>query len=95
MARRSKKWDIDISKKLKKKSYRQEFFMNLIEEEGLSLREAIYVLAQTMGNKEFASLVDMPPSNASRSANPKNDVKWSTIEYILQKIGCELYAKAA
>lgn len=42
----------------------------------------------------FLILIEMSPSNASRSANPENDVKWSTVEHILSKIGVNLSAKA-
>jgi hypothetical protein len=95
VARRTKNWNPGIAKKLQSKAYRQEFFLTLVEEEGLDLREAIFVFAQSMGNQEFAKLVDMPASNASRAANPKNDVKWTTVEHILSKIGVNLSAKVA
>lgn len=95
MARRTETWNPDLSKKLQSNRYRREFFLILIEEEKLSLREAIYTFARSMGNLEFAKLIEMSPSNASRSANPENDVKWTTIEQILHKIGVNISAKAA
>jgi len=95
MARRTKSWNPDLAKKLQIKAYRQEFFLTLVDEEGLDLRDAIFVFAQSMGNQEFAKLVGMPASNASRAANPKNDVKWTTIEHILSKIGVNISAKVA
>jgi hypothetical protein len=95
MGRRTETWNHDLSKKLQSKSYRREFFLILIEEEKLSVREAIYTFARSMGNQEFAKLIGMSPSNASRSANPQNDVKWTTIEQILAKIGVNISAKAA
>jgi hypothetical protein len=95
MANRSKEWSVDIAKKLKKKSYRQQFFLTLIEDECLSLREAIQVIAKSMGNKEFSLLIKMAPSNTSRVVNPKNDIKATTLEHLLSKIGCELFVRAA
>lgn len=94
MANRSKEWNEDIASKLKKKSYRKEFFLGLIEEEQLDIREAIYVLAKSMGNQEFAEMIGVPPSNASRMANPKNTLKWETIQTILECLDCKLTAKA-
>ena len=94
MANRSKEWSEDIAKKLKKKSYRQEFFLSLIDDDEVSIREAIAIIAKTMGNQEFAKLIEMAPSNTSRVVNLNNDVKATTLEHILKKIGCELTAKA-
>jgi DNA-binding Xre family transcriptional regulator len=95
MANRTKEWSEEVSKKLKRKSYRQEFFLSLVEDEMVSIREAIYIIAKTMGNQEFAKLIDMAPSNTSRITNPKNDIKTKTLEHILKKIGCELSVRAA
>ena len=95
MANRSKDWSEEIAKKLKKKNYRQQFFLALIEEESCSLREAIQIIAKTMGNQEFSDLIEMAPSNTSRVTNPKNDIKATTLEHILKKLGCELSVKAA
>ncbi|MCB9063457.1 MAG: hypothetical protein H6622_18175 [Halobacteriovoraceae bacterium] len=95
MANRTQEWSEDVAKKLKKKSYRQEFFLTLVEDEGLSIREAVYLIAKSMGNKEFSQLIDMAPSNTSRVINPNNDIKTTTLEFILKKIGCELTVKVA
>ena len=95
MANRSREWSEDISKKLKKKSYRREFFIALVEEEGLSVREAIQVLAKTMGHQEFSELVGIVPSNASRIINPENDIRAKTLESLLKGIGCTLSVKVA
>jgi DNA-binding Xre family transcriptional regulator len=95
MANRSVEWTEDIAKKLKKKSYRQQFFLSLIEDESLSLRDAIQIVAKSMGNKEFSSLIDMAPSNTSRIVNPVNDIKATTLEHVLEKLGCQLSVKVA
>lgn len=95
MANRSKEWSENISKKLMKKSYRRDFFLSLIEDGSVSIREAIQVVAKTMGNQEFSKLIEMAPSNTSRIVNPNNDVKTTTLEHILKKMGCELSVRAA
>ncbi len=95
MANRSREYSVDLAKKLKKKSYRQEFFLALIEEEGLSVREAIYVIAKTMGNQEFSHLIGMEPSNTTRIVNPLNDIRSTTLEHILTALGLELSVKVA
>jgi DNA-binding Xre family transcriptional regulator len=95
MANRSREYSVDLAKKLKKKSYRQEFFLALIEEEGLSVREAIYVIAKTMGNQEFSHLIGMEPSNTTRIVNPVNDIRSTTLEHILTALGLELSVKVA
>ncbi len=94
MANRSKEWSEDIAKKLRKKSYRRDFFIALVEDEGLSIRQAIQILAKTMGHREFSDLVQIAPPNASRVTNPKNDVRAKTLESILKKIGLALTIKA-
>lgn len=86
---------MDLAKKLNKKSYRQQFFIELIEEEGLSVREAIHVIAKSMGNQEFAKLIGMAPSNASRASNPDNDIKSMTLEHILNALGLEMSVRVA
>ncbi len=95
MSNRSREYSVDLAKKLKKKSYRQEFFLALIEEEGLSVREAIYVIAKTMGNQEFSHLIGMEPSNTTRIVNPLNDIRSTTLEHILTALGLELSVKVA
>lgn len=95
MGNRSKEWSEDIAKKLKKKNYRKQFFLTLIQEESCSLREAIQIIAKTMGNSEFSELIEMAPSNTSRVVNPKNDIKTTTLEHILNKLGCELSVRVA
>lgn len=95
MANRSREYSVDLAKKLKKKSYRQEFFIALIEEEGLSVREAIYVIAKTMGNQEFSHLIGMEPSNTTRVVNPNHDIRSTTLEHILTALGLELSVKVA
>lgn len=95
MANRSKEWNEDIAKKLKKQSYRQDFFLSLMEDGSLTLREAIQVLAKSMGNQEFAKLIEMVPSNTSRMVNTNHDIKFSTIEHILKKISPKLTVIAA
>jgi hypothetical protein len=95
MANRSKEWSEDIAKKLKKKACRQQFFLSLIQDESLSLREAIQIVAKSMGNQEFSKLIDMAPSNTSRIVNPNNDIKATTLEHVLKKLGCELSVRAA
>lgn len=93
MKTRSKEWSEDIAKKLNKKSYRRNFFLTLVREESCSLREAIQIIATTMGNAEFSKLIQMTPSMTSRVVNPKNDIRTKTLEQILKKFGCELSAK--
>ena len=95
MANRSKEWSHDLANKLKKKSFRQDFFLTLIDEENLSVREAIYVMAKTMGNQEFAKLIGMAPSNTTRVVNPKHDIRSTTLEHILSNLGLELSVKVA
>ena len=94
MANRSMEWSENISKKLKKKSYRKDFLITLIEDENLSVRDAIQVLVKTMGVQEFSDLVNMNPSNISRIINPNNEIRTGTLEFILGKIGCILSVKA-
>ncbi len=95
MANRSQEWSVDLAKKLKKKNFRQEFFLTLVDEEGLTVREAIYVIAKTMGNQEFAKLIDMAPSNTTRVVNPEHDIRSTTLEHILSALGLELSARVA
>jgi len=95
MANRSQEWSSDLALKLKKKSFRQEFFLTLIDEEDLSVREAIYVIAKTMGNQEFAKLIGMAPSNTTRVVNPEHDIRSTTLEHILSNLGLELYVRVA
>ncbi len=95
MANRCKEWSEDISKKLKSRKYRKEFFLSLVNDEAMSIREAIYVICKSMGNREFASLIKMAPSNVSRIVNPDHDIKTTTLEFILKQIGCSLSVKAS
>lgn len=90
--RRFRNFDEIISKDLKKsKKFRTLFLEGLMEEidgeKGLSLEEALKLIIQTMGVKEFAKLTRQAPSNIVDFLKGRRHPKQSTLDNYLRPFG--------
>ena len=93
MARRSKSWDENLSKKLQDPDFAKYFFLSLIEDEELSLKDALRELVQSYGISEYASLCGIAQPNLSRALDPSSNPTLTTIEKILSPLSLSLAAK--
>lgn len=87
--KRSSYWREELSDEFEDLKFRRQYFLNLIHDEDLSVREALTRVVKAMGIKEFANLIDMPASNVSRVL-ASDDFKLSTLEKFLAAFGLEL-----
>jgi len=90
--RRFRNYDELISERIiKSKKYRHSFLIGLMEEidgeKGLSLEEALKVIIQTMGVKEFAKLTHQAPSNIVDFLKGRRHPKQSTLDNYLRPFG--------
>ncbi len=87
--RRSKNYDIVISRELKlSKKYRRGFLETLMEgEDGFSLNKALRVTIESMGVKEFAKLTGQAPSNIVDFVKGRRHPKQSTLDKYLKPFG--------
>ena len=90
--RRAVNWDEFMAPYFKKKSFRKTYLVNLIEEDGLSIEDALIESIKAMGIKEFAKLVDMAPSNVSRIIHGK-DMMLSTFKRFLKAFDLSLRSR--
>lgn len=57
MPKRTESYDKMISEKLQDANYARDYLVYLVEEEDQSVEEALIILAQKMGEKEFADFI--------------------------------------
>lgn len=57
MPKRTESYDKMISEKLQDRNYARDYLVYLVEEEDQTVEEAIIILAQKMGEKEFAEFI--------------------------------------
>lgn len=57
MPKRTKSFDEMFAKKLQDVDYARDYLIHLVEEEEMSVEQALATLAENMGQKEFAQLI--------------------------------------
>ena len=87
--KRSSYWREELADEFENIGFRREYFLSLIEEEQLDVKEALKRAVKAMGVKEFAAVVEMPPSNVSRTLS-SHDYKLRTLEKFIAAFGLSL-----
>ena len=83
--RRTTSYNEDLSKRLKKPRYAQEFIKGLMEgAEGLSAEDAVRQTIQIMGIKEFSQLAGLPSPNIVAFVKGRRRPKRETIDLLLK-----------
>lgn len=92
MPTRSRDWNENLSKKLKKPDYANKFLLALLEE-GDDLQAALGRTIRLYGVKEFAILLKMDEPAIQRAIRPEHNPTKQTLEKLLEPFGLCLSAK--
>ena len=85
---RTKKFNSVLSEKLKNPKFAAHYLEALMEgKDGLSLEDALKIMIEQMGIKEFAELVDKPSSNIDNFIKGKRHPKKETLDDYLKPFG--------
>ena len=79
----------DLASQFSDPDFRREYLLCLIEEESMTVVDALRQSIKSMGIKEFSELVNMPASNISRVLSAQG-YKLSTVEKMLAAFGTYL-----
>jgi len=76
MANRNKSYDAVLAQKFENLSYAQEYLINILESEGLSVEETLRETIKAMGLQNFATKADISIQGVSDFVAQRQ--KWST-----------------
>ena len=72
---------------LKKKKARQAYLLELVEEDGYTVEEALVETINIMGQREFADLCGLTVNNLNAFMKGKRSVKRETLDAYLEPFG--------
>jgi hypothetical protein len=83
--RRAKKYNEELSERLKKPNYAREFICSLMEgPEGMTVEQALRHTIQIMGIKEFAHISGVPSPNLVAFVKGRRHFKTETLDQLLK-----------
>ncbi len=83
MARRSEDWNVDLAKRLRNRAFARAFLLAAIEEEGLTVQQALAKVVRAIGITEFAAQVHMARPNVQRAIHPRHNPTQETLNRLL------------
>ena len=89
MVRRAQDWNINLAKRLRDRSFARNFIIAAFKE-SLPIQVALGKAIRAYGIKEFAELIDMPPSILIRAFRPSTNPTLETITRLLAPFGLTL-----
>jgi hypothetical protein len=94
MSRRSKLWETGLSKTLLSDvEERRQYFLSLMEE-NFTLREALKIVVETIGIKEYAHMTRIKAPNLVTQLADSKDIRLSTLEKMLKPLGVTIAIKS-
>ena len=83
--RRSDSYNEELSQRLHRPKYAQEFIASLMEgEDGMSAEDSLRQTIQIMGVKEFSALTEVSPSNLVAFVRKRRSLKPETLDQLLK-----------
>jgi plasmid maintenance system antidote protein VapI len=79
-----------MAEKFKDLDYARDYLVFLVEEEELSVEEALIQLAEQMGQKEFAELVKTTKQKVNDLLNGRRKATLQTLQQFLEPLGLVL-----
>ncbi len=89
MPKRSKDWNEELAKDLRRPKFAQEFILAALDE-GISIQAVLAKAIRAFGVKEFADKAGLPPSNILRAIHPGHNPTQETLERLLRPWGLVL-----
>ena len=90
MPRRSKNWDEALALKLKNPEFAKHYLLALVNDEKLTLKEALRDVIQSYGISEFAEVCGIAQPNLSRALEEGSNPTLSTLEKLLEPFSLSL-----
>ena len=90
MARRSKDWNEGLAKDVRSPDFARHFLIRAIDDERISVQQALGKVIRLMGVHEFAARIGMAAPNVLRSINPKHNPTMETLNRLLLPFGMRL-----
>lgn len=83
--RRTKNYNEELSDRLRRPTYAQEFLAGLMEgSDGLSAEDALRKMVEIMGIKEFSALTHVAPSNLVAFLKGRRKLKSETLDQLVK-----------
>lgn len=90
MPRRSEHWEKGLSDSLlNDPTERKEYYLSLIDE-GFSWREALKIVIDTIGVKEYAELSGIKSPNLVSQLSESKDIRMSTLEKMIKPLNVSI-----
>ncbi len=89
MKKLSEFWNIELTKKLKNKSFAREFLLASMDE-GIPIQEVLKKIISAYGVTEFAKMVDMAPPNILRAVDLRHNPTRTTLDALIKPFGLML-----
>ena len=92
MSRRSKNWDENLAKKLQDREFAKHYLLALVNDERLSLKDALKEVIQSYGISEFAKVCGIVQPNISRALEEGSNPTLMTLEKLLKPFSLSISA---
>ena len=83
-------WDSVLANELNDPEFAKDFILSCIEDEGLSIQQALSQIIRTIGIKEFSEKTNIPSSNLIRLLRDSYNPTISTLNKVLKPFGLSL-----
>lgn len=90
MPKRTESYDKMISEKLQDADYARDYLIHLVEEEEKSVEEALIILAQKMGEKEFAEFIGTSKQKVNDFVKGRRKATLAMLNKLLEPFELEL-----
>jgi len=90
MPKRTESYDKMIADKLQDVNYAREYLIVLVDEEEMSVKEALITLAQKMGEKEFAQLIGTTKQKVNDFVKGRRQASFTILNRYLEPFDLEL-----
>lgn len=90
MPKRTESYDKMIADKLQDVNYAREYLIVLVDEEEMSVEEALITLAQKMGEKEFAQLTGTTKQKINDFVKGRRPASFTILNRYLEPFDLEL-----
>ncbi len=90
MPKRTESYDKMMAEKLQDADYARDYLIHLVEEEEQSVEEALVILAQKMGEKEFAELIGTSKQKVNDFIKGRRKPSLSMLNKLLEPLSLEL-----
>lgn len=89
MSRRSSDWNELLREQLEDREFAIAFIQELMEEDGLTIKEAMAQIIRSYGVKEYAELTGLQSASISRALNSEKDFSNNMLKKLLFPLGLE------